>query len=487
MNALMKNLALWIWWYKRKRARAAEAEEQPVLLLHDQFSGTGLLANHDPDTVWHWDNWQAVGSTAGGAFTLNGSGGVSNTFNPASGTHLFGAIIQVASNEVNLEVTLTTPATGSFVVGAMFRYVSLSNFFYVRLNSTTGLVELVHNTGSEIVRASVAMTLTNDTEYTIGARCVGSNITAYATGSGGTVTATPYDAGSTNRFATICGIVEIATPTSTHSTFTNFRAQHAEGASVTKSRIFYSPAEAAIASEWDGAPDISGTASATHNSTLDIYEAQITANGTGANDGVRFDFHCDDTGQTPAKKASNALKNLPDFAVHTWYVWIPLTERVGSFWLLWQQKQRITGNSTLPLISLNLGWNGSAMVTEMNNNITNGAYDENAPDLSSSGVVFPPSEWVRVDMYYKWHATDGRVALWIDGTLVYDFDHIATMLSTPVEDLQPGHFPRTGGPGHYASHLSPNTVKIFLDTYSVHVPSAFGELPPDEYPVVSPV
>lgn len=469
------------------------AETPLTLLLHDQFTGAaGLLSDHDPDTVWFWDNWQ-VGGHSGVAWSLSGSGTVSQTDYPTGGEGIrsYVAYIQAASNEALVKTTFTSPTSETqWAGGVIARMSDANNYWVARLNARNDLLELSRvQGGSENVEQSKAFVTAENTEYTVEIECVGDTIVARC----GAVVTDP-ETNTFNNTKTRVGLQERVALNGGHCIYSSITVEHAPGASATASRIFYSPANASVATEWDGTADITGTGSSAHNSTLDIYEAEITADGTGADDGVRFDFHCDDTGVTPTKKAASALKNLPDFAMHSWYVWIPLTQRLGSFWLLWQQKQRQTDSSTFPLLSWNLGWNGAAMITEINCNIVQatGAFDNDAPDLSTTHYVFPDSDWVRVDIYYKWHETDGRFAMWLDGRLIYDFNHVRTMCSIPPEDWVAGHFPRTGGPANYGPNLlnvgaSNNTVKTFMDNYSIAVPAYFGERLPDEYPGFSPV
>jgi hypothetical protein len=458
--------------------------ESPVVgdtyLLEDSFVGTGLLVDHDPDTTWPWDNWQAVGSIAGSEFTLDGAGGVANVFNPGSGTHVLGAIINVPSTEVNVEATVTSPASGAFVMGVIFRYISLSDYLYVRLNSTNNRLELVSSTGVETVLAFVAITLEVSTSYVLGVSCAGDVLTAYATGPGGTVSTTPYDAAGVNSLATLCGIMEIATTTSTHSTFTRFRARNSVSASALAGRLWYADGNDSLLTDWDSEAN-SGIADA--GWTGYAYDLEIdTTLGTA---GTRLQWVGDEDGQYPVKRDDNAPKNLPDEMYLNGYVYIPqLIERTGGFWLLAQFKQRNSEDAGIPTVSWNLGWDGSAMVTEINNNVaSDGTYDGDAPDLSVVRYEVPVAQWFKFEFFIKWDTTTaGRIRFWLDNVEIYDFTGIRTMMSEPPEEWAYNFFPRFATVAHYSDELDPAHSTIYFKNVSISV----GARLPDDYPVSDP-
>lgn len=458
-----------------------EAETPLTLLFQDTFVGSsGLLSAHDPTgEIWLWDNWQ-VGGHSGVAWSLSGSNTVSQTDYPTAGEGIrsYFAYIQAPSNEPLVKATFTSPSETQWANGVIARMSDATNYWTARLNARNDRLELVRvQSGSENVEQFASFTTAENTTYTVELECVGNTLVARC---GATVTAT--ETNTFNQSKTRVGLAERVALNGGHGIFSSFSVEHAPGASATASRIFYCPAAAGIAFEFDGAADESGTSGTNHDSVNDVFALEITATGAeNPPSGVRLDCHFDDTGQTPSKKDDSAVKNIPDVSVHRCYYWIPLTERVGSFWLLWQMKQRLTTMETIPLIAFNLGWNGSQMVTEINNNIdTDGSYNGAMPDLSTVNYVFPASEWVQCDFYYKWHATDGRFAMWMNGDLIYDFNHIRTMLVEPPENLDPVQFDRSCGPGHYAEELEPNTVEILVTRYAVSVPSVFGELLPKE-------
>lgn len=441
------------------------------LLLHDQFSGSGALVDHNPDTVWMWDNWQHTGQV-GEVWTLNGSGGVSQTGNPASGTRAHYAYILAASNEPLARVAVRTPSSGNFRCGVLARGV-----WVAFLNKSNNRLELVE---SGVVRAFVAAgTLLNNTEYTIELECFGTTLIAR-----GADVEVSYTS-SVNQTKFHVGLVEDVGVTDGHPDFLSLRVRSSAQASPLASRIFYAPADALPAAEWDEVA-ISGTGGSGRSTANGggAHYGTITANNT-QDSGVRFQYQADESGQTPSKQAANAPKNLPDEAYYTCYYYIPsVIERLGTWWLLMQMKQRAADGGTYPVYFLGGGYTAPNMHAELDTNMDiDGSHSSILPDLSDVHFTFPAGQWVRVDMLYKWGVADGRLAFWMDNELMWDFPNIQTIFTEPPADWVFTQHPRQWSPAHYSRYLNPATSTIYLSNAAVSV----GGRLPDDYPAEVPV
>lgn len=469
-------------WLRRRRAAVQEPqEEESPLLLHDTFDGSaGPLSGHNPTPVWTWDGWQYASTAAAAGWALNGSGGVSQTTYPTAGQNIqsFFAFSQVATTDPHLTGSLMSPASGGWRNGFVFRYVNSNNYTGLRVNSTNNLAELYTVVaGNLVVQDSAAMTASFSTLFAFEVDCVGTDIVATVNG----VELTYSNASMPNTTAMMCGLYEGVALNGGHSEFLEIQVEPSASAGPLSGRIAYMPASASILTEWDSQAD-SGDAVSDRDTGSNTWSMQIDTSVQTS--GARLQFQCDEDGQRPAAKGAAYTKNLPDKAWFTSYVYIPANiERTGNFWLLLQWKQRATDTQTAPTISMNLGWNGSAMVTELNNNIdTDGSWNGAMPDLSQVNYVVTAGEWHRFDFYYHWHPTNGRVRLWMDGTELYDFEGIRTMVSSPPEDWVAPQYPRLATIAHYSDGLSPASSTIYFDEVSFDMFRS-----PDEYPVAAPV
>lgn len=470
---------------------ASSAAAAETRLFVDDFDGAldTDLTTHTPDTVWSWDNWVTFGQS-GVSWTLNGDGTVSQKANPtgAQGQRMYGAGILAPTNEPKLTLDFTTPSSGNIRAGVNLRRTDDNNYWVGRVNSVTGKAEVVQvSSGSETIRASStsSISISYDTRYDLVVEAVGTVITVTFEG-----VSVSYDTAlqsSVGRWKCGIGLHERITSTDGHVKAHKLTVETATGAAATSGRIFYAPANASPATEFDSVAT-SGTANAGWFTTPadDCHFATITASGVQSPEsGVRFQWQADEAGQTRAKKGG--AKNLPDAAYYTGYVYIPsVIERLGSFWLVVQMKQRNTSAAQVPVYSLNLGFTDPDMHAEPNTNMhSDGTYNGSEPDLSNTHYTISAGAWHRIDMYYKMATgTTGELAWWLDNTLLWRFTGIRTQFSQPPEDWVYGNtYQMQVSWGHYAANLNPNTSTIYWDNLEV----TFGGRPPDAYPASAPV
>lgn len=454
------------------------------LLLRDLFSGSNGtdLTARQPDSVWYWDVWQ-YGGQSGVTWTLNGDNSVSQTANPtgAQGLRSYFAFIRAATQDPIVRVRLTTPASGTFRCGPVARMANNTfSYWTVRINSTNHLLEIVQTTaGSDTVRSSVDMgSLSTSTLYEIELECQGTTIIGRCNGFSCNYTS------STNQTETRVGIKESVTSTDSHSKFWSIEVEPSRSASSTASRIFYAPADNSIATEFDSEAT-SGSASGSRDATSGQGVFKLTINTSGGTSGERMEFQCKDTGPVQTLQSANNYKNIPDEVYFTGYLFIPSTIiRTGSFWLIMQFKQRDSTAATFPVYAINIGWNGSDMVLELNSNMgVSGEYDSDAADLSTTNPVVPAGQWIRFDYYFKYSSTTtGRIRVWMDNVEIWDFTGIQTIFTTG-QDWNAPQFPRQPSAAHYSAGLNPSTSSIYWDNIAMSV----GGRLPDDYPVINPV
>lgn len=458
-------------------------------LLADDFNGVAgtSLINHEPDTVHTWDTWQQAdnSSSASAAFQLDGNGYVANTTTQTAGeggTRSFFTYMRAATSDPVVSGIVLTPVSGAFILGFIFRMSNTTTYWAFQLNSTNHLLEIVQvSSGSDTVRASVDMgSLSLNTEYPMEVECVGTSLVARCNGFTCSFTS------STNQTETRIGIRERVTSGAAHGKFGSISVAPSANAGILASRIFHAAAAAVPLQEFDDVTN-SGIADTTRETSViaaGVFASQITANGTQSPaSGTRCMFQFDSSGKVPTTQSAFNVWNMPTEAYYTAYYWIPSIQRVGTFWNIFQWKQRDSSNATSPVYSLNLGWDGTHKITEINSNMhADGSYNADEPDLSTENFIFPDSQWVRIDAYYRWSPTNGRVTFWMDNMLIYDYDGIQTQFTTGQNWSAPQN-PRQWSVNHYAANLSPNISKIWHKNEAI---SVAGRLP-DEYPTLAPV
>lgn len=167
--------------------------------VYDTFTDTNgtAIASHAPDIAPSGAAW----ANTDGTITIQ-----SNTFNPATFTSSVAqARIEsgVANGKINLRVKFgTTPGGGGavFGIGCVFRYTDSSNFWQVRANQNSSLLELFeHNGGVATQRAFISKTFSNNTDYEMSVTFNGSSIVA--TIDGGSMIS--YNSAAHNQTATI--------------------------------------------------------------------------------------------------------------------------------------------------------------------------------------------------------------------------------------------------------------------------------------------
>lgn len=450
----------------------------PTRLLADRFSGAnGTLINaRVADTVWTWGGWW-TGGNAANTWALNGDGSVSNTANPGTGTRHYHTWHKVLTSEPSVTVTLTTPVSGNYKAGVLVRLNTENQMWRIVLNKATNNLEIIAHSGGSDPAASDSDsmgTLLNGTSYTIVVTCVDTLITATCGSASVSVTS------ATNQDKINVGLTESVAPTDGHSKFYAIDVEPASDTAVS-TRVFLAPANGTPSTEFDSIVT-TGTASAAQAIVNGNGRHAISITANGATGAYRAEFMCKDTGPVPNPEAVWYNKNLPDIAYYgAHFYFTSQIQRLGAWWNLFQWKQRDSA-STWPVYSLNIGWTTDHMHFELNTNMdADGSYNGQHPDLSDVHYDVPLNQWVWIEAYYRWSATDGRVAFWMDGDLMWDFDHIQTLFTTGKDWTAPQNA-RLWVPSHYSDNLGAGAKVIYWDNCYMA-----GMAQPTNYPSGAPV
>jgi hypothetical protein len=454
------------------------AVAQAVLLLHDEFTGAGgtLLGDHVPDSHWEWSGY-FTGGQAANTWALNGDGTLSQTANPTTTARAYHAWIKAGSSDIKVSTIMTSAASGNFRAGLVARLSDANNMWKAMLNKATNNLELVQTaSGADTVRASASMgTLANNTAYPLEFECVGNTLTARS----GAVSCSFTSA--THQTRLNVGFTELVAVGEAHNKFSALEVYRANN-NILPTRFFFSGADGSEATEWDMV-SVTGIAS---NNRAEVngnwrWRLQITANNLTS--AYRLEFQCDASGPVPNPEAVHWIKNLPDEAYYECYYWFPSqVQRLGGFWNILQWKQRDVTATTWPVYALNVGWTTDHMHFELNSNMAaDGSYNGEQPDLSEVHYAVPVGQWVKITALYRWHASNGRVAFWLDNNLMWDFDNIPTLFTTGQDWTAPQN-PRQFAVNNYADNLGASAVNLYLDNISV----AFLAQA-DNYPTGAPV
>lgn len=194
--------------YNQKQYINSGLGEVSELLILDNFDGVaGLLSTHTPDIDTVGGGWSFA---KGSLWYINGSG---QTYASPSILSIFVIDSGVSDCVITDNITLTSGATlGNR--GTAFRYTDVNNMWKVEILS--GLYRILElNGGTQISRASKAVTTTPGQVYEIEVTANGNSITATLNGGD----AISYNSATFNNSATIHGIISRIND-DFHNTFT---------------------------------------------------------------------------------------------------------------------------------------------------------------------------------------------------------------------------------------------------------------------------
>ncbi|HEV8061459.1 MAG TPA: SGNH/GDSL hydrolase family protein [Gemmataceae bacterium] len=154
----------------------------PTNIIFDQTNDANgtLVTAHSPNI-----------NLPGGVYTnpsASGSNGIvlieSNQFNASGGNGTpngYTAVIDPGIQNITITGVLTAGVAATSVL--VFRFVDANHYWAVGVDSSTGNFDIIENNDNIFtVHASVSLSLTSGTQYTVSATVLGSNITAYLNG-----------------------------------------------------------------------------------------------------------------------------------------------------------------------------------------------------------------------------------------------------------------------------------------------------------------
>ncbi|MGD8237579.1 MAG: heparin lyase I family protein [Armatimonadota bacterium] len=146
---------------------------------------------------------------------------------------------------------------------------------------------------------------------------------------------------------------------------------------------------------------------------------------------------------------------LPEEAYYSAWYYFPRAYRPAKWWNIFQFKSTPTGKTgqdSQPMWTVN--------VDSVDGEMTLYLYTKlNTPHNPGKQLVDPPltlpvGKWVHLEVLYKHSETDGgRIAMWQDGTKIYDVDGVRTALGERI----------TWGIGNYTDDIEPSTATIYVD------------------------
>lgn len=148
-------------------------------------------------------------------------------------------------------------------------------------------------------------------------------------------------------------------------------------------------------------------------------------------------------------------ENLKSGYYSVWF-YFPRRFEPAHWWNVFQFKSPDRNGVSRPTWSLNVGnLRNGAMTFYLYDSLRGRTHD--AP-LTSAPLVIPVGRWVHVEAFYK-HATNttGRIAIWQDGTKIYDVSGVKTALSNYVQ----------WSVDNYTNKIHPSSATIYIDDAAI--------------------
>jgi hypothetical protein len=149
--------------------------------------------------------------------------------------------------------------------------------------------------------------------------------------------------------------------------------------------------------------------------------------------------------------------NLPAEAYYSTWYYLPHSEAVGTFWVIFKFRQR-TNASDPSTADERWDMNLAALPSgEMTLRLYDHATSADVP-LDVTAPIVPVERWFQLEAFYR-PANDatGRLTFWLDGQQVVDIAGTSTSPSTWTQWVV----------GSVAENLTPDTVTIYVDDFAI--------------------
>jgi len=148
-------------------------------------------------------------------------------------------------------------------------------------------------------------------------------------------------------------------------------------------------------------------------------------------------------------------QGLPQEAYYSAWYYFPRAYKPAKWWNIFQFKstpEGKTGRDSQPMWTVNVDSRDGKMTLYLYTKFNTPANP--GKQLADPPLTLPVGKWVHLEVLYRHSETNaGRIAMWQDGTKIYDVDGVKTALGERI----------TWGIGNYTDDIEPSTATIYVD------------------------